>query len=413
MDILRELMNGNLTENNTIMKYLSLILLTIIILLVCLVAHYVTKEIVKRIIHKYIKKSKSQFDDILYDNGFYEKLAHLVPIIIIYIAEPLFNEYAHIVRKIAGTYLIIALVLALVSLLDSVDALYKQFEISKTRPITAVLQVAKIIVYIIAGILFVATIMGENPLTLLGGIGALSAVFSLIFKDPIMGFVGGVQLTSTDMLRVGDWIYVPKYDAEGTVTEIALTTISMQAFDKTTITVPNYSLITDSFTNYRGMQDAGGRRIKKTFYVDIKSIKLLTKEEIEQFKQIAYINEYIFKREEQVPASNTDLKFNDESINDTGITNMEILRASAQNYIDNHPKLRKDMALRVRQFTPEGNGMPIEVYCFSDTTVWVEYEDIQAEVFDHVYTIAAKLDLKLFQKPSGYDIQKIIDNNKG
>lgn len=406
MDILNGLMN-NYIENNTIVKYLSLFALSIIVLLVCLIAYYIAKKIVSIVIKKYVVQSKSRLDDILYEKKFYERMAHTVPIIVLYLVQPAFNEYSSLVDKIAGTYLIIIIILLVDSALNSVDDLYKQYEISKTRPITAVLQVVKVVVYILGVFLILANLMGESPIALLGGMGALSAVFSLVFKDPILGFVGGIQLTSTDMLRVGDWIYVPKYNAEGTVTEIALTTIRLQAADKTTITVPNYSLITDSFVNYRGMQDEGGRRIKRKFYIDINSIKLYTKEHIEELKKIDYLSKYISDKESMDDGLNSSLELEDD-VKGLTLSNIEVFRLMAQNYIENHPKLRKDMTLMVRQLEQEERGMPIEVQAFTDTTEWVKYEVIQGEVFDHVYVLAGELGLKLFQNPSGSDMQERI-----
>ncbi len=406
MDFIGELLVGESGEVSLFIKYLSLLLLAAIIILICLVAFYISRKIVRFVLPKYIKKSKGGFDDILLENKFYERLAHLVPIIILNIAKPLFNDYSEVIDKFVSTYLIIILVLLAISALDSVDTLYKQYEISKTRPITGILQIVKVVIYIVTAILLIANLMGESPLALLGGIGALSAVFSLVFKDPILGFVGGIQLTSTDMLRVGDWIHVPKYNAEGSVTEISLTTISIQAFDKTTITVPNYSLITDSFVNYRGMQDSGGRRIKRKIYVDMNSIRLCSKEELDQYKEIDGLNEYISNKESEVMAANPDI-IEEEKISKMNITNVQILRAYAQNYIKNNPKLRKDMTLMVRPQEAEGNGLPIEVYAFTDTTVWVDYEGVQAEVFDHIYYAMSEFDLKPYQRPSGHDLKQV------
>lgn len=393
-------------SNNTAVKYLSLIALTIVVLLICLVTNWIGKRIAKKVLPRYIKRSKARFDDILLNNKFYERLSHILPIITIYLVEPLYGEYSNIVEKIANSYLIIVVVLLVVSILDSVDELYKTYEISKTKPITAVLQVVKVIIYIITGIILVANLMGENPLALLGGLGALSAVFSLVFKDPILGFIGGIQLTSTDMLRVGDWIYVPKYNAEGTVIEIALTTISLEAFDKTTVTVPNYSLITDSFVNYRGMQDSGGRRIKRSFYIDMNSIKFCTEEMLERFKKIDYIKDYIIQKEKEISEYNEQLGVESgDRINGRRLTNIGVFRIYLQKYLEGHLQIRNDMTLMVRQLEPIENGVPIEIYVFTNTTNWVEYEGIQSDIFDHALSVAGEFDIRLYQRPSGYDIK--------
>ncbi|HHX54805.1 MAG TPA: mechanosensitive ion channel [Clostridiales bacterium] len=393
-------------NNNTAIKYLSIIALSIVVLLICLLAYGIGKMITNKIIPRYIKKSKNKFDDILLSNKFYSRLSHVLPIIIVYLVEPLYGEYSETVEKIAHAYLIIVVVLLLVSLLDSVDELYKAYEISKTKPITAILQVVKVIVYIVTGIILVANLMGENPLALLGGLGALSAVFSLVFKDPILGFVGGIQLTSTDILRVGDWIYVQKYNAEGTVIEIALTTISLEAFDKTTVTVPNYSLITDSFVNYRGMQDSGGRRIKRSFYIDMNSIMFCTEEMLEEFKKIDIIKDYIIQKEKEIFEYNIKLGVESgDRINGRRLTNIGVFRVYLQKYLEGHSKIRNDMTLMVRQLEPIENGVPIEIYVFTNTTNWIEYESIQSDVFDHVLSVAGEFNIRLYQRPSGYDIK--------
>ena len=412
MNQISKLFRGTIIENSPTIKYLSLIILTIIVIIVCFVIFKVSKKVVDIVISKYIKKSKSKFDDILYEKNFYKIVAHTIPVVIIYFVAPFYEEYAHIVKAIADTYLILVLVQLVVAVLDSIDELYKSYEISKTKPITGVLQVVKVVVYIVAGIIVVANIMGENPLGLLGGIGALSAVFSLVFKDPILGFVAGIQLTSTDMLRVGDWISVPKYNAEGDVTEIALTTISLVAFDRSTVTIPNYSLITDSFINYRGMFDSGGRRIKRSFYVDINSIKLCTQEMLDDYKKIDLIRDYIIEKEKDITAHNTKLDVSPgEKVNGRSLTNIGVFRVYLQKYAENHPKLHKDMTLMVRQLGPEETGVPIEIYAFTNTTNWVEFEDIQSDIFDHVLSVADEFYIRLYQRPSGYDIQYNITKN--
>lgn len=396
----------NLGVNNIAINYFSLITLTILLLFICLIANGIGKMVAKKVLPKYIKKSRTKFDDILLHNKFYERLSHILPIVIIYLVQPLYGNYDNIVERIAHTYLIIVVLLLVVSVLDSVDELYKEYEISKTKPITAILQVVKVIVYIIAIIIFVANLMGENPLALLGGLGALSAVFSLVFKDPILGFIGGIQLTSTDMLRVGDWIYVPKYNAEGTVTEIALTTISLEAFNKTTVTVPNYSLITDSFVNYRGMEDSGGRRIMRSFYIDMNSIKFCTEEMLDKFKKIDNIKDYIIDKEKEISEYNAQLGIKSrDRVNGRRLTNIGVFRIYLQKYLEGHSKIRNDMTLMIRQLEPIENGVPIEIYVFTNTTNWVEYENIQSDVFDHILSVAGEFNIRLYQRPSGYDIK--------
>jgi len=242
---------------------------------------------------------------------------------------------------------------------------------------------------------------------LLGGIGAMTAIISLIFKDSILGFVAGIQLTSNDMIRIGDWIEMPKYSADGTVIDLSLTTVKIQNFDNTVTTVPAYALVTDAFINWRGMQKSGGRRIKRSIVIDASDVKLCDEETIEQFRKIELIGDYIDFKLADINDYNSDQNVDMSiSINGRHLTNLGTFRAYITEYLKHHPCIRKDMSLMVRQLSSDGSGIPLEIYAFTNTIKWNEYEMIQADIFDHLYSVISEFGLSVYQQPTGQDIRK-------
>ena len=257
----------------------------------------------------------------------------------------------------------------------------------------------------------ISNLIGQNPLIILSGLGALSAVLMLIFKDSILGLVAGVQLSSNDMVRVGDWIEMPKYNADGDVIDITLNTVKVMNFDKTITMIPSYALISDSFRNWRGMQLSGGRRIKRSFYVDTSSISFCTKEMIEEFQKIDYLTDYVTTRLNEINEYNMEHKINTESkVNGRQLTNVGVFREYILQYLRNHPKIHKDMTLIVRQLAPGDNGLPLEIYAFSNDTNWVVYESVQADIFDHIFAVMPTFGLRAFQNPTGHDIVQLKEN---
>lgn len=394
--------------NKEVSKYLAGIALILFFVFISIVAAAITKNIVLRIISRIIKSNIYKWDDIMLEKKVFHRLAHFVPAVIIYSGAPMFGSWEELIKRIAATYMLIVAVTVVNSLLNAVDEIYRFYPISKVRPIKGFLQVIKIVVYIIIGIIVIANLMGESPIILLGGIGALTAVFSLIFKDSILGLVAGIQLASNDMLRIGDWIEMPKYGADGDIIDITLTTVKVQNFDKTIVTVPAYSLISDSFKNWRGMKDSGGRRIKRSVYIDVASISFLSAEAIEHLKKIKLLTEYLSKKEEEIEQHNRRQGAYSESfVNGRHLTNIGTFRAYIYEYLKNHPDIRKDMSIMVRQLPPADSGIPLEVYAFANTTKWEEFEGIQADIFDHILAVADEFGIRIFQKPTGHDIRQI------
>lgn len=391
--------------------YLSNITMIILIALVCILANFITKKIVLKTIIHIVNNNRFTWDNIIVEKKVFHKLSHIVPAIIIYNSASMFPAYQTLIEKAAVTYIIIVTIAVFNALLNAFEAIYRSFEVSKIRPIKGYIQVIKIVLFIIGGIVVISNLIGQNPLIILSGLGALSAVLMLIFKDSILGLVAGVQLSSNDMVRVGDWIEMPKYNADGDVIDITLNTVKVMNFDKTITMIPSYALISDSFKNWRGMQSSGGRRIKRSVYIDTNSITFCTEEMLEQFQKIHYLTEYITTRVEEIKAYNLKHQINTESkVNGRHLTNIGVFRVYIQQYLRNHPKIHQNMTLIVRQLAPGENGLPLEIYAFANDINWGVYESIQADIFDHIFAVAPKFGLRPFQNPTGYDIARIKES---
>lgn len=397
----------------TLVGYLSIIIMILFIAIVCIVANFITKRVVIRIITKIVKTTKFQWDNMLMERKVFHRLSHIVPAIIIYEFASEFPTYEPVIEKIAMAYLIIMSLIVINSLLNAMNDIYQTYEISKVKPVKGYIQVIKIIVVLLGVILVIANLMGKSPLLLLSGIGALSAVLMLVFKDSLLGLVAGIQLTANDMVRVGDWIEMPKYEADGDVLDISLNTVKVQNFDKTITTIPSYALIADSFKNWRGMQTSGGRRLKRSIFVDTNSISFCTEEMINNFKSIHYLTDYITLREREIAEYNSKNEINlSNRVNGRALTNIGVFRAYISSYLQNHPGINQEMTLMVRQLAPGENGLPIEIYAFTNSVQWAVYETVQADIFDHLFAVAPEFGIQLFQNPSGSDLRAFRMNQE-
>ncbi|WP_270168825.1 mechanosensitive ion channel family protein [Paenibacillus sp. SYP-B4298] len=389
--------------------YLANAVMVVGIILLSIAANYVTKKVVLKIIAYYVLNNRYTWDNIMLERKVFHKLSHIVPAVIIYYSAALFPLYQSLIEKGVYIYLIIVVLMVLNALLDAVNDIYVTYEISKARPIRGYIQVVKIFIYMIGGILLISNLIGESPVILLSGIGALSAVIMLIFKDSILGLVAGVQLTSNDMVRVGDWIEMSKYGADGEVLDISLNTVKVQNWDKTITTIPTYALISDSFKNWRGMQRSGGRRIKRAVYVDMSSITICTPEMIERFRRIHILQDYIARKEEEIEQYNEEHEIDRSvKVNGRALTNIGIFRVYIQSYLDRHPRIHRGMTCMVRQLQPAESGLPIEVYAFTNDIAWAVYEGIQSDIFDHILAVAPEFGLRVFQNPSGHDMKHML-----
>ncbi|MCK8060745.1 MULTISPECIES: mechanosensitive ion channel family protein [unclassified Fusibacter] len=379
-----------------------------LLILFSLLTYWITKSYLLKKLEVYILNNKFKFDDILLESQVFSRTAQILPAILIYLGATSLPTYSGVIQKVMGLYLIVLTVYITDAVLNAVNSIYRTYEVSKQRPIKSYLQVIKIVVYIFGFIGFAASVMGKSPVYILSGIGAMTAVLMLIFKDSILGLVAGIQLSVNDMVRIGDWIEMPKYNADGDVIDITLNTVKVENFDKTITTIPTYTLISDSFKNWRGMSQSGGRRIKRSLHMDMESIKFCDEKMLKKFERITNLSEYINEKNDEITKYNSALDADDLiQVNGRNLTNIGVFRAYVQHYLKNHPKVHKHMTVMARQLAPTEKGIAIEVYCFTNDTNWANYEGVQADIFDHLIAILSTFELRVYQSPSGYDMQKM------
>lgn len=403
--IYNSLLSYGLSEQTS--KYLYYIIMILIITVTSATVTLIINKVILRFLARKIQNNKYHWDDVLLNNKVFQKISMIIPGIVIYNGSIFFDDLSVLISKISVIYILLVIIVTAKSLIKSADDIYRQFPISKDRPIKGFLQVIEILLYIIFGIMIISIMIDKSPVALISGIGALTAIFTLIFKDSIVGFVAGLQLTWNDMLRIGDWIEMPKYGANGDVIEISLTTVKVRNFDKTITTIPTYALVSDSFINWRGMKETGARRIKRAINIEVTSIKFCTDEMLEKYKKVNFLRNYIEEKEAELEKYNENIANTDILVNGRNLTNIGIFRAYAQNYINNHPMISKELTRMVRQLAPTESGVPLEVYVFVNDTTWVNYEAAQSDIFDHLLAVAEFFDLRIFQNPSSFDFNKL------
>jgi miniconductance mechanosensitive channel len=315
---------------------------------------------------------------------------------------------AGFIARIARIYFIFIIVFVANSVLNSAMEIYKTTEYSHHRPIKGYVQLVKIIVYFMAGIMIIAALLGKDPTVLLAGLGALAAVLILVFKDTILGFVASIQLSANKMVHIGDWISMKSHNADGTVIDITLNTVKVQNWDKTIATIPTYALVAESFNNWKGMEESDGRRIKRAVSLDMSSIKFCDSAMLNRFEKFDLIRDYVIQKEKELKDHNKQNNISDEDyISGRHQTNVGIFRRYLEVYLRQHPMINLEMTFLVRQLQPTGKGLPIEIYVFSKDQAWANYEAIQSDIFDHIFAVIPEFELKVFQEPTGSDISKI------
>lgn len=381
-----------------------------LLVLVAFIADFVVRRILTRLILRIVGRAVHDLDVLL--RPVVRSFTRVVPAVIIHQGiggvPHLAPGFVTLVQNVAGAFMIVAVAIGIGAGLDMANALYARSPRAHRRSIKGYLQVLKIVIYAIATILVIAALIDRSPLLLLSGLGALAAVLMLVFKDTILSLVASVQLNSNDMLRVGDWIEMPQVNADGDVIDIALHTVKVQNWDKTITTIPTWRLISESYRNWRGMQDSGGRRIKRSLLIDQTSARFLTDAERERMRRFLLIDDYLADKSAEMADWNAKLvEAGRDPVNMRRSTNIGAFRAYVQNYLENHPCIRQDMTLLVRQMQPTETGLPLEIYAFTATVAWAEYEAIQADIFDHLLAILPEFDLRLFQSPSGADFVQL------
>ncbi|WP_081974980.1 mechanosensitive ion channel family protein [Novilysobacter arseniciresistens] len=385
------------------------------LLLVAWLANWLTRRVLLQVVTRVAAASPMHWDDALMGRRVLAKLAHIVPALIIATGIPLVPELhpgvVAVVRNVALAFVALIVAQALSRLLDAVNDLYVGHSPrAHERPIKGYLQVVKIVLFVLAAVIMIATLIERSPLLLLSGFGAMSAVLLLVFKDSILSLVASVQLAGNDMLRVGDWIEMPSQNADGDVIDMALNTVKVQNWDKTITTVPTYKLISESFKNWRGMQESGGRRIKRSLLIDQNSIRFLEPAERDRLCRIALIDEYLeHKRGELEEYNQSLLAGGKDPVNTRRVTNIGTFRAYVDQYLRAHPGINQDMTLMVRQLAPGPTGLPLELYCFTASVSWVPYENTQSDIFDHLIAMLPEFGLRLYQAPGGADVAGALE----
>lgn len=406
------IINDSATELNNAIVLLIIILITILIDYIC---RYIFLGMFKRL----AKRTRNQWDDLIVERKIINKLMHMIPAILVYVMLPIAfppeetPKILVILQVICKIYIIAVTLRFINASLSVVHEIYNRREAFKNKPIKGFIQLMQVGVFFIGFILIISILIGKSPTTLFAGLGASAAILMLVFKDTILGFVAGIQLSANDMLRPGDWITMEKYGANGTVIEVTLNAVKVKNFDNTITTIPPYALVSDAFQNWRGMSESPGRRIKRSINIDMNSVRFCTPEMLNKFRKISLLTEYIEKTENELKAYNKQHNI-DASIRVNGRrqTNIGVFRAYLVNYLQSLPDVSKELTCMVRQLQSTETGIPIELYFFSTIKDWVPYEDIQSDVFDHVLAVIPEFGLSVFQNVSGSDLRSLKKNDQ-
>lgn len=396
-----------------LIPYLVFLVLLISVVLLVIISVFITKKILDNVVGRIIKKTHGKWDDLLIKHGLFTAIGLLVSVIVLKAALPaLFEDFPKtliFIGKLLDVYVVFVIVRTIVVVLKATEESLSDSELFIEKPIASYFQLVRLILYAITAILGLSIILSKSPIYFLGAFGALTAVLLLIFKDTILGLVASVQISANDIVRKGDWVEMPKFNADGDVIAINLNTVKISNWDKTITAIPTYYFITESFKNWRGMETSGGRRIKRTIQLSIDSIKFVNPEMRERFKNIDLIKGYILERQVEIEKYNLQSEANtDVLINGRRMTNIGVFRKYIENYLKLHPHINQNMSMLVRQQDSDEHGIPIEIYCFTNTTKWAEYENIQSDIFDHLIASVSFFDLVIFQSPAGKDFRVLV-----
>ena len=381
------------------------------VLVLAWLANWIAKRIIIRALRHVAIRSRTSRDDVLVRHRVFLRLSHFAPAVVIYLMAPMVfvdKTAVTVMQGIAQIYMVLMGWFVIDALLNAAVEIYRTFEFSRRVPIRGFIQVAKILLFLTGLIIILSVLLKKDPTKLLTGMGAMTAILMLVFKDSILGFVAGIQLSVNKMVHIGDWIEMPKFGADGDIIDISLTTVKVQNWDKTISTIPAYALISDSFKNWRGMQESQGRRIKRNIYIDMNSICFCDPDMIKRFQCFQYIEGYITEKRKDIEAWNRENKVNPaERVNGRRLTNIGTFRAYLVAYLKHHPQISSGMTFLVRHLEPTAQGLPIQIYVFSSDKVWANYEAIQADIFDHILAVIPEFGLRVYQRPSGADLQHL------
>ncbi|MDX1297417.1 MAG: mechanosensitive ion channel [Pseudomonas sp.] len=383
-----------------------------LLILTAWLANWVVKRILLRGLYRLLMATPIGQDGALHDSRIIARLANIVPALIIsagIMLVPHLPEAAvAATRNVCSAFIVLTIALAISGVLTLLNSAYEKRPNAHLKPIKGYVQVVKILLFAVATILMIASLIDRSPLILLSGLGAMAAVLMLIFQDTLLSLVASVQISSSDMIRVGDWVEMPQLNADGDVIDIALHTVKVQNWDKTISTIPTKRFISDPFKNWRGMQECGGRRIKRSLLLDQTSIGFLSPEQIARLQRFLLLGKYLSNKQSELLSWNSALlEASQEPANTRRITNIGTFRAYVEHYLRQHPGIHQEMTQLVRQLSPTADGLPLELYCFTNTTAWTRYEAIQSDLFDHLLAILPEFGLRVFQHPSGADMREL------
>lgn len=389
-------------------QFAGQVLVAVGILLLSLASYLVTRHYLFEVLKKIVKNTRTEIDDIFFEKVILRRVSYIAPIVVVYFFAHLFPLPDEIIRKVSIALIWWLILLTAGASLTVLSDIFPSLKISRGRPIKGYIQVIKLIIYVIGGIIIMSSLFGKSPFIVLSGFGAMTAVMLLIFRDTILSFVASLQINSNDLVRIGDWIEVPKFDADGDVIDIALHTVKIQNWDKTITVIPTHKLIEETFKNWRGMQLSGGRRIKRSVLIDLESVKFCDDQMIERFGRYQLISDYVQGKKKELALYNREQNIDTEVlVNGRRMTNIGTFRAYIEAYLKNHQKIHQDMTFLVRHLPPGPKGLPIEIYVFTNDTDWGHYEGIQADIFDHILAVVPEFGLRIFQNPTGGDFAKL------
>lgn len=403
----------NLGVNSQPSESLPTLILLAFSLIIAMAAYIIVKRVIIRAVNLVIKRSRVAWDDSFMNFKVLEKIAQLVPIMILDLLVPIIltehSLLASLIDRILSVTIVVMFIRATYAALDAINDIANLNLIGKKMPIKSFIQLFKLFLFFVGLIIVISIISDQSPVYFLSGLGVATGLVMLVFRDTILGFVAGIQLAANRMVSQGDWIQMDKYGANGNIEEISLTTVKVRNFDKTITMIPAYALVQDAFLNWRGMSESGGRRICRSINIDINSIAFLTNEDINRLMGINLLKSYLTDKTQQISTFNSSQQNQSELVNLRKLTNIGTFRAYLVEYLKDNSNIHNDMTLMVRQLAPTPSGLPIQLYIFTTTTDWIAYEGIQADIFDHIYSILAEFGLRSFQNPTGRDLQAFSD----
>ncbi|MDA3818007.1 MAG: mechanosensitive ion channel [Prolixibacteraceae bacterium] len=394
-------------------QLLSTIIMGVAILIVAFLFLYIARKIMQTVVHRMSKHTKTEWDDIFLKHNLFLAIAHFIPASIIYFsayyANTFYPELYKFITGLSNLYFLFAAIYTFNAFLSSLNEIYnKSVSFAREKPITGFIQMMKIFAFFVAMLIVISILFNKELGNLLTGLGAMAAVLMLIFRDSILGFVAGFQISMNNMVKIGDWISMPQRGADGPVTEINLTTVKVENWDKTISNLPTYSLVSESFVNWKGMEESGGRRIMRSISIDMESIKFCDKQMLEKFEKFKLIKDYITTKQQEIEEFNAKMNLTpDDYFNGRRQTNLGIFRKYLEAYLKNHPMIRNEMTFLIRHLQPTEKGIPVQIYVFSKDNRWANYEAIQADIFDHVIAVLPEFGLRIFQIPSGHDLRTL------